>query len=500
MQEDAKTKQPQPGLQPLSTLSALPKIATLVQNQWMSPNQPILPTAPPAQVKGPRQWDYPVGVNLQYLPRTEQQAGGMVFPILRALADSYDVLRTCIEEKKDKVLTMKWSVKMRDKAAKPDMARINRLQALVACPDGRQGYLSWMRAILEDEIVCDFMCVEPRFNVLNQVVALDYIDGATMKILIDETGRRPLPPDPSFQQIIKGQIAKNFTNDEIFYYMRNPRTNKLYGMSYVEQILVILNIALRHEGRMLAEFTESNIPAAFMVLPEGTSVDALKEFSDYLDSKLSGNVAARSKIVPIPSSSGTGEKIIPMKQYDLKNPIMEWFARLVCFCLKIDPTPFLSQHTKATAKESGDSANEVGLAMDLKVVEDFWNSIFAKYCDSPDIVFAFQTEAMVNAVDQSEADKNDAMTGVAQIDEIRMRRGLEPLGLPPGFVTVTGYMLFPVPENQAALDAQAQQKQDAATAQAQAKGQPADDDEAKKLNAAQRLVDDLLEKGVKKKS
>ena len=499
MQDDAKTDQPQTGLAPLSLRSALPRISSLTQNYWMSPNQPILPTAPKNQDVVPRQWDYPVGVNMQYLPRTEQQAGGAVFPVLRALADSYDVLRTCIEEKKDKVMAMRWSIKMRDKEAKSDDARIKRLTRLVSCPDGRQTYHTWMRAWLEDRIVCDNATVEPRFNVLGQLVALDYLNGDTFKILVDERGRRPLPPDPAFQQIIKGQVAGNFTNDEILYYVGNPRTNRLYGMSYVEQIIVLLNIALRHESRLLAEFTESNVPAAFMVMPEGINMDQIKIFTQWLDATLAGNIATRSKIIPIPGGGTAGEKIIPMKQYDLKNPIMEWFARVVCFSLKIDPTPFLTQHTKATAKESGDSANEIGLATDLKTCADFWNLIFAKYCDSPDIILAYQTEGMVNAVDQSTADKNDVMSGVAQVDEVRLRRGLPPLGLPPGFVTPTGYVLFPVKENAAALDNQAPASANAGKPE-QAQSEQAEEGLEKIAGILDGLLDDMIEKGEKKKS
>ena len=502
MQPDAKSKQDQPGMAPLSVLSALPKIQSLNAAYWMSPNQPILPTAPKAQNVTPRQWDYPVGVNLQYLPRTEQQAGGAVFPILRALADSYDVLRNGIEEKKNKILNMEWNIRMRDKDAAPDEARIKRLTQLVQCPDGRQSFLTWMRAWLEDMIVIDAAVVEPRFNVLNQLVALDYLAGDTFKIVIDELGRRPQPPDPAFQQIIKGQVAANFTNDELLYYMRNPRTNKLYGMSYVEQILVILNIALRHEARLMAEFTESNVPAAFMVMPEEATLDEIKAFSGWLDAKLAGNIATRSKIIPIPGGGGgQGNKVIPMKQYDLKNPIMEWFARVVCHCLQIDPTPYLSQHTKATAEQSGDSSNEIGLTADLNVVQDFWNTIFSKYCDSPDIVFAWRTESVVDVEKQSVADKNDVMSGVGQIDEIRQRRGLAPLGLPSGIVTAQGYVLLPTQENQPALDAQAAQ---AAAAKQPASGQDGDDPKAKAddsdpLAKVADILDELV-KGEKKKS
>jgi hypothetical protein len=56
---------------------------------WFGPQQPLSPQAPP-EVAG-RQFDYPFGFNLAFTPRSWEPTG---FAELRALADSYDLLRT----------------------------------------------------------------------------------------------------------------------------------------------------------------------------------------------------------------------------------------------------------------------------------------------------------------------------------------------------------------------------------------------------------------------
>src|SRR5438067_988899 len=71
---------------------------------WMSPHQPIEPQE--QQVAG-RQFDYPVGVNLQYTPRGTEPIS---FQQLRALADSYDLLRILIETRKDQLVKFKWQI------------------------------------------------------------------------------------------------------------------------------------------------------------------------------------------------------------------------------------------------------------------------------------------------------------------------------------------------------------------------------------------------------
>jgi hypothetical protein len=37
-----------------------------------------------------------------------------------------------------------------------------------------------------------------------ELFALEPVDGATIRRVLDNTGRTPLPPDPAYQQIIKG--------------------------------------------------------------------------------------------------------------------------------------------------------------------------------------------------------------------------------------------------------------------------------------------------------
>ena len=51
------------------TTAARYAITGVTPDSWFGPQQPLQPQAPP-EVKG-RQWDYPFGVNLSYVPRSE---------------------------------------------------------------------------------------------------------------------------------------------------------------------------------------------------------------------------------------------------------------------------------------------------------------------------------------------------------------------------------------------------------------------------------------------
>ena len=61
-------------------------------------------------------------------------------------------------------------------------------------------------------LVIDAATLYPRYNRGGSLYALDVIDGATIKPLIGEDGRAPEPPDPAYQQILKGIPAADFSD------------------------------------------------------------------------------------------------------------------------------------------------------------------------------------------------------------------------------------------------------------------------------------------------
>ena len=70
---------------------------------WFGPLTPLSPIAPP-EVAG-RQMDFPSGYNIVSGARAYEPIG---FEDLRALAETYDLLRLVIETRKDQVERMSW--------------------------------------------------------------------------------------------------------------------------------------------------------------------------------------------------------------------------------------------------------------------------------------------------------------------------------------------------------------------------------------------------------
>ena len=86
-------------------------IAGVSPDTWFGPQQPLGPMAPP-EVKG-RQFDYPFGANLNYIPRADDCIS---FFELRALADALPLLRAVIETRKDQIAGLSYAVRARARA------------------------------------------------------------------------------------------------------------------------------------------------------------------------------------------------------------------------------------------------------------------------------------------------------------------------------------------------------------------------------------------------
>ena len=204
-------------------LAARYAITGVSPDTWFGPQQPLAPQAPP-EVKG-RQFDYPFGVNLSYVPRS---TGGISFAELRALADALPLLRAVIETRKDQIAALSYAVRARDPAGAGDAAGAHRGDARVSSPAPTGAMRSPPGCAC-----CSRTCWSstPRRSIrasraAARSISLDVIDGATITPLIGEDGRSPEPPDPAYQQILHGVPAADFSSDELLYLPRNVRAHR----------------------------------------------------------------------------------------------------------------------------------------------------------------------------------------------------------------------------------------------------------------------------------
>ncbi|MBV8333876.1 MAG: phage portal protein [Alphaproteobacteria bacterium] len=395
---------------------------------------PGYPLVPPERERV-RLWDFPVGYNTLYTPRSYEPVG---FVELRALADSHDITRLAIETRKDQIEKLEWTIrsrKDRDSLANAE-ARIERLTEFWSQPDGEQPFATWLREALEDVLVLDAPAFEIRRNRGGDIIGLDVVDGSTIKVLIDETGRRPEAPAPAYEQVIHGRPWRLLRDDELIYLPRNRRPHKAYGFGPVEQIIVTVNIGLRRQMMQLHHFTEGNVPAGLLNAPDGWNAEQVHQFQEWFDATLAGNTASRTRLLWGPS----GAKYQPFKEAPYKDDFDEWLARIVCYAFSLPPTAFVPQVNRATAQTTQQAALEEGLAPLMGWVKRLVDNVIQQRMGHTDLEFAWSEVRPTDPKDQSAILNGYVKAGIYTVNEARDILGLDPIegGDEPIFLTAQG--------------------------------------------------------------
>ena len=385
---------------------------------WFGPGNPLSPVAPD-EVAG-RAFDYPTHYNLAQQPRAYD---GVTFGQLRALADGYDLLRLVIETRKDQIESYAWEIRAKE-GRTVSQETVEAANLFFQYPDQEHPWGTWMRMLLEDVFVIDAACVYPRLTRGGQLYGLELMDGGTIKRVLDASGRTPLPPDPAYQQVLKGLPAVDYTREELIYWMRNPRTNKVYGYSPVEQIIMTVNIAIRRQLHQLEFYTEGSVPEAIAGVPDTWNMDTLVQFQQWWDSLMEGNTAARRhmKFVPLDPS-----KIAFPKQDALKDQFDEWLARIICFAFSISPTALVKETNRATAESVQDAAKREGLIPLLNWLKQFLDYLLAKKLNQPNLEFNWTFSKDLEPLVQAQVDQIYVGLKALAPSEIRERQGMPPM-------------------------------------------------------------------------
>jgi hypothetical protein len=442
------------GLAQRITQAARYVVSSVRPDTWFGPFQPLGPMAPDQEgVKG-RQWDFPTGLNLNYIPRSDAP---ITFGELKALSRACDLLRIAIESRKDQIASLDYVIRPREAAAgEPSLwykqgakahpeipaaqqKRIDAITDFFRYPDREQPWDMWVKEWMETVFVIDAPAIWRRRDRSGKLYALELLDGAMIKPIIGADGRRPKPPDVAYQQILHGVPAADFTTEELLYIPWNPRVDSSYGYSKVEQILVTINTAIRRSMFQLNWYTEGSQPDAFMGLPKEWNLTQIKDFQDYMDSLLAGNLATRRKLRFVPGEF----KYQETKSPPLKDQFDEFLARIICFTFAIAPDPFIEHVSRGAVEKSHTRALEEGLEPNQRYVKAVIDRVIWEDFNSPDLEFKYVENREQDPKDQMTIDVGYVKSAIYAIDEVRVERGKVPLGGPfsePMLATATGFI------------------------------------------------------------
>ena len=350
-----------------------------------SPGAPIRPVEGITPAQGPRQWQYPIGYNIGQLPRSTEMTS---FAVLRNLATLYEGIGMCLRAWFDLCSKPTLVIKPRDELTQDEngdpippaeiMAkygdRIEKWKAFFAKPDKRRSLKTWMRMALKEVLEIDALSIFKHKDRAGGLYALEILNGSTIKPLLDERGMAPMPPYPAYQQFVYGVPGMLILDTDLVYRRETERTDSAYGMSRVEYIILRVNQALRKENKDLATFTDGNMPAGTVELPDDGTTDWTPEqllmYQVMWDGVLSGNdnIKARAKVMP------PGTKFTKLDPDDIMVPFDTFLLNITVgmFGLTMSELAF----TETVNKSSGETQEAVIYRRAMAPLMDMFGEMF----------------------------------------------------------------------------------------------------------------------------
>jgi SPP1 gp7 family putative phage head morphogenesis protein len=396
-------------------LAAVRYVATgSTPDVWFGAGTPMTPQAP-EEVKY-RAYDFPFSVNLNYIPRATEPVG---FKKLKYLADNCDPLRLVMQRQIDLVKALEWTIKPKynSDSDKTD-PNIKKLTTFFERPDQQNDWPQYLNALLEQLFVYDAVTIYKWDNRGGGIYALELKDGSTITPLVDKnTGRRPIAPDPAYQQIFKGLPAVQFTSDELLYVPEHFRVDRRFGYSRVEQIINTAETMIEAMKSELGYYRNGNIGDGFFTAPPNTSAENVLALDVMWNDLMSIGSAERRKLPFLPE----GVMWHTTKAEVFNEAFREWLIKLACFTFGTSPQPFLKQtglgHGGSATQQQ--SAQEGGLQPVMEYLRRLFNRIIADWFQCPHLEFSWVEDREFDPKIASDIIDQKLKTGRLTLNEAR---------------------------------------------------------------------------------
>lgn len=427
-------------------------LAPQAKTQGMfAPGAPLQPNPNITPAQGPRQWQYPVGYNIGQLPRSTETTS---FDTLRNLASLYDGIAICQQVWFDLCSKPELVIKPRDELTKDKNgkpipqaeldakygARIAKWKAFFAKPDRKRSLKQWMRMMLKERLEIDALSIFKHKDRAGRLYALEIIDGATIKPLLDERGMEPSPPFPAYQQFVYGVPGMEMLSTQVIYRRETERTDSPYGMSRVERIILRVNQALRKQNRDLSSFTDGNVPVGFLEPPEDGSEwkpEDLLTYQTMWDAMLAGNEAIKARVKVIPP----GAKFIKTDPDDIMTPFDTFLLNITVGAhgLTMSELGF----TESVNKSSGETQEAViyrrTMSPTMDTTAEIFTDVMTEEDGNDDLVAGWKAfEEVEDFKTKAEAEDILVKNGTMSTSQGSRWLGIEPPFETEPFITVPG--------------------------------------------------------------
>lgn len=309
----------------------------------------------------------------------------------------------------------------------------------------------FLRKIVRDSLELDALTWENVFNHKGELCELWAVDASTIELVTDcSTGELDPPPvyipvtsrgqsiagDIAYIQRINGQVVAEYSEEDLAYAVRNPRTDIErvgFGLSELEVLIDIVTGIVNGLRYNTSYFSHSHLPQGVMEIVGKYKDKHLEAFKRHWRTLTSGSVGKWA--VPILAlEDGQGFKFTPFKNSnkDMEfNQFLEFLFNLACAVYQINPDEvgFKSWSSGSSLHKTDNTSEKIEQSLDkgfvplMEFLSDTFNSEVVDMID-PEFCFSW-----VGLSDQDEEHKWQQIkmkldAGVVTVAEIRKQEDL----------------------------------------------------------------------------
>lgn len=371
-----------------------------------------------------RSFDFPANINLS--AKTDQFRNA-TYRVLRWFADNLLVARAAINVRRKEIVGLNWEITDKDEKRPASDAVKARVKEFWESPDRRDDFGQWLNKLLEDIFVVDAPAIEVRRNLKGEFYGLDILDGTTIKILLDNSGRIPLD-GPAYQQIIKGQAVCDFSVEELIYNPYNNSSPSPYGKSFLETALLESNVVIRALTTILGFFTGGKVPTGFIIAPESLKgAQQFLEFQQTLSEILAQNSKDEIELMALPF----GSEYQPAKEINFADftELKHYLNTEILMAFEVQPQEV--GLTYDVNRSTGEQQENITYRRAIKPICEYLEKMFYRVnktlLGAPEVEFKFTGLEAEDRVALATVHQVYSQERVMTVNEIRKEIGLDPV-------------------------------------------------------------------------
>lgn len=299
---------------------------------------------------------------------------------IRRFADTYDVMRSCINHLKREVQAQPLRIAARDIKDTSDSTQARIAEALAfftkrgGLGEANETRRHYEQKIFEDVLVIGAYASWKNKTLGGQLLQVIPIDASTIRPRLDAYGW-PGPSEEWYEQWIMGMKVTGFKPDELVYDGLWPVTHTPWFRSPVEYLLTTTLTALKSDEWNRSWLTDGNTPGQMISTPPEWTPAQIKEYSDYFNAMLRGNIRERQNAQFIPG----GPK--PLMQMSRKDQDFQefdlWLARRTgaIFGVQLSSIGFAGEQYKVSQEGSNDQTTQFGAGALLDLRKEHYDDI-----------------------------------------------------------------------------------------------------------------------------